>query len=530
MSEFLADPATRGIKTQRQIKAADSAGMPVLAIAFLILTAAVSLLQSHYRLLGGDDFLQLWTDDASTITKLLHVQASFPLVVDPFVYHAVTFAGIRSFGLNPFALRLPSLFGFLLMQVCVFYFVRRIATERAAVFALAFPALTGAFGYTVQIRPYGFWLGIFGLAMLSWQAAIHRETARTGPLVALALAIAISINTHYYGFLLLVPLCAAELVRAIARRRMDVPVLVSMSAGAAGIVFLLPFLKGAADFRGHYQAAPVPIHAIPQTYNFILLGVGALSMTMNHVLAVGLVLCASVIAWAVFRQQRNKTLVLPNAELVFLLTTAGMPFISFLVGRFLTHAMEPRYVLGSITGISAILAVALVPLLRRDAAGSIVLLLLFAAFTFRGFLSIRGQRAAAQETQSSAYLSPQIVDAVMASPSRLLYTQDIDLFALATGYVQQRAMASHLALVYSSEQELRWNHSDAASRIALHLRSFKPYSILPYETVKAQGGEHIFVISQGGWNWIESAFAAEHVQMKFLGTIFGCEVVAVRFP
>lgn len=35
------------------------AGMPLSAIAFLILTAAVSLLASHYSLIHGDDLLEL---------------------------------------------------------------------------------------------------------------------------------------------------------------------------------------------------------------------------------------------------------------------------------------------------------------------------------------------------------------------------------------------------------------------------------------------------------------------------------------
>jgi hypothetical protein len=63
----------------------------------------------------------------------------------------------------------------------------------------------------------------------------------------------------------------------------------------------------------------------------------------------------------------------------------------------------------------------------------------------------------------------------------------------------------------------------------LHLKSFTPYTILPYESLTTQPGEHIFAVSQGGRNWIEQAFAAEHVEVKSIGNVAGREVVSVRF-
>ena len=189
--------------------------MPLSAIAFLILTAAVSLLASHYSLIYGDDRLELWVDNVANIHQLVHIQSSLPLAIDPFFYHGLMFLEIHLFGISPIALRLPSLLGFLLMQGCLFYFVRRVASERAAVFALAFPMFTVVFGFTMQVRPYGLLLGLFGLAMLSWQTAVRRKSHRAWALVVLALTIALAINTHYYGVLLLAPLCAAELVRAL---------------------------------------------------------------------------------------------------------------------------------------------------------------------------------------------------------------------------------------------------------------------------------------------------------------------------
>jgi hypothetical protein len=385
------------------------------------------------------------------------------------------------------------------------------------------------FWYTEQVRPYGLLLGLFGLAMLSWQTAVRREAQRTWALVVLALTIAVAINTHYYGVLLLVPLCAAELVRARQGRRLDIPVLLSMGAGMAGVVFLLPFLKGAAGFRSHYQTEAVPHQVITQSYNFILLGHSAFSTHTNHLLAIGLAFLTVLVLGSCVRQMRGKTINLPDAELVFLIALAALPFFGFLLG-FVTHAMEQRYVLGSVIGIAALLAIALAPFLRNGAIGRIALLLLFATFAYNGITGVRGAPRARQDALASLILSPEVKAAILASPSKLLYTQDIDLFGFASLYGPDADMREHMALVYSRDEEMRWNHTDMGSMTVLHLKSFTPYTILPYESLNTQPGEHIFAVSQGGRNWIEQAFAAEHVEVKSIGNVAGREVVSVRFP
>jgi hypothetical protein len=525
-----ASPISDDLEAKQSHRRFRVAGMPLSAIAFLILTAAVLLLTAHYSLIYGDDFLELCGDKIASFGQLLHIQRTLPLAIDPFFYHGLTFLVIRLYGVNPLVLRLPSVLGFLLMQGCLFYFVRRIASERAAVFALAFPVFTVVFWYTEQVRPYGLLLGLFGLAMLSWQTAVRREAHRTWALVVLALTIAVAINTHYYGVLLLAPLCAAELVRARQGRRVDIPVLLSMGAGMAGAVFLLPFLKGAAGFRSHYQTEAVPHQAITQSYNFILLGHSAFSTHTNHLLAIGLALLIVLVLGSCVLQMRSKTLNLPDAEFVFLIALAALPFFGFLLGRFVTHTIEPRYVFGSVIGIAALLAIALAPFLQNGAIGRIALLLLFATFAYNGITGVRGMPRARQDALASLILSPEVKAAILASPSKLLYTQDIDLFGFASLYGPDADMREHMALVYSRDEEIRWHHTDVGSLTVLHLKSFTPYTILPYESLITQPGEHIFAVSQGGRNWIEQAFAAEHVEVKPIGNVAGREVVSVRFP
>jgi hypothetical protein len=63
-----------------------------------------------------------------------------------------------------------------------------------------------------------------------------------------------------------------------------------------------------------------------------------------------------------------------------------------------------------------------------------------------------------------------------------------------------------------------------------NLKTFAPYPILPYESVIKEPGEHLFVVTHGGWNWTDKAFANEQVQVIPIGEAFGGEVVSVRGP
>jgi hypothetical protein len=77
---------------------------------------------------------------------------------------------------------------------------------------------------------------------------------------------------------------------------------------------------------------------------------------------------------------------------------------------------------------------------------------------------------------------------------------------------------------------MRWNHSETDSRIVMNLKTFAPYTILPYESVIKEPGEHLFVVTHGGWNWTDKAFASGQVQVIPVGEAFGSEVVSVRGP
>jgi hypothetical protein len=507
------------------------------AIAFLVLTFIISLLWAHYRLMLHDELIVLWTDSVPSIGQVVNIQRNFPVSLDPLVYHLIAHAAIRCMGAGAFAIRLPSLLGYLLMQICLFFFVRRIAPERAAIFALAFPALIATLFFSTEARPYGLMLGLYGLTMVTWQVAAHSESKRTLALITMALAIALTINTHYYGVLLLAPLCVAEIFRTFQRRRLDTAVAASIGAGAAGVIFTVPFMRAAAEFRRHYWDIDRPYYGLSMHLYHSLFSIYT-SHAAHHVVTVGLVLLtilvivfvAAVYLLGRIRLLCRKSTPFAKADTVFIIALAALPLFGYLLARFVTHTIEARFVVGAILGISALLAVSLSSLFRRDRAGNLALAVLFVVIAISGMMRIHTSRDAALKDISAMTVTPEIWAAIMDSPSKQLYFQDITSFLVASYYEPDPQIRARMVLVYSEEQELRWLHMDTVSLTALHLSNFTHFTIVPYESVTTQSGDHIFVdFKTPGWDWTNQAFAATYAIQKPLGSAFGGEIVSVRF-
>ena len=116
----------------------------VMVVVFVLLTATLSLAWSHYKLMSQDEMYAFQTYSVRSVSDLLQVQRTGPISLE-LLYPLLSHGAMKMLGTDAFALRLPALLGFLLMQVCLFFFVRNMAGERAGVVAVAFPALTATF-------------------------------------------------------------------------------------------------------------------------------------------------------------------------------------------------------------------------------------------------------------------------------------------------------------------------------------------------------------------------------------------------
>ena len=513
----------------------------VLAGVFVLLTATLALTWSHNKLMSQDEMYAFQTASVPTVAELVRVQRTWPISLDPLLYPLLAHAGMRAFGAGAFALRLPALLGFLLMQVCLFFFVRRLAGERAGAVAAAFPALTATLYYSAEGRPYGLMLGLYALALLSWQVATREAGNRdqgTGSrrrgwaLVGLAVAIAATINAHYFGILLLVPVCAAEGIRSLQRRRTDWPVMAAIYMGIAGFAATMPFLKAAGEFRNnYYNSGWVGLHDITRAYRSIFVDYTQMSMTTQHLWMVALVAFAAALVWGCARQifGRGRETRIPAAEWVLMLVLAALPFCGYLLARLVTHSIEVRYVLGAAVAISAMLAVSISSWLRRDAVFAAVMVVLGVAIVGADTARIHAEQRKTAQRLASLVLSAEVKRALDANPDGRLYVQDMGAFEEDRIYEPDADVRARMTLVYSRDEELRWRRHDTMTLTAMHIGRFTGLPVVSYEALRARPGEHLFVLYHTSWDWTDQAFAEDDARVQPVGHAMGGDVATVRF-
>ena len=494
-----------------------------LLFVVLILTAASALAWGHYRPLDQDEWFVLQTDTVSSISKLIEVQRHYPISLDPIFYHLLGHTSTSVLGATVFAIRLPSLFGFLLMQVCLYAVAKRIAGNFAGFIAAIVPALTATLFYAQQARPYGMLLGLGGLLLLAYQHGT-RDSQRTGWLIVLAASLALALNTHYFAILLLLPLYAAELVRIAQRRRIDWPMIFAIGIGSAGALLTLPFQKGAGEFRKHYyNVGKIGLHAVTQSYRALFINYTQYSLRTQHILIMLLVVAVLIFVGALFVRFRANDPSVPLPEKTFLLVLAIFPFFGFLLARFVTHSIEVRYILPAILGLSVLIAVVVTPLERnafrtRTLIGIVLLLLVGSGFS----------RAANARLQRPSLQTLMIAHA-SAQPGPI-YIQNMGHFEELGNVVADPAIRSRLALVYSSPLEIALAHHDTQSLTAEHMRHFTGYRIDRYEDLRNQPEPHLMILYRvDGWNWLAKALEQDHATIAPLGQALGGELVSVTF-
>lgn len=240
------------------------------------------------------------------------------------------------------AIRLPSMLGYWAMVTCVLSFVARRVSPLSA--AVATAVLSCQFSYAIQGRAYGVVLGLSGIAFLLWQSAT--ESARpVWQSIALGLCLATATFAHFYGFLLILPLALAELVRYRGGSRVSVPILGSLLVGLLPMAALLPFARYSRTWSATFWGQPHPGSAL-SAYN-ALCG-EPLSLVIANAAAW---MAASFLRKADARRQAGFSR--PDAAIIA--ACLLMPVWVFLLSIY-TRAYSPRYGIIMIPGAAMVTA------------------------------------------------------------------------------------------------------------------------------------------------------------------------------
>jgi hypothetical protein len=509
---------------------------PLLAF-LLLLSATLSLVWSHARLLWNDEFLSFYSDSVATFHQVLLVQLHHPISLDPPTYHLLSHLSMDLLGRNALALRLPALAGFLLFQLCLFFFVRRLAGDRSAILAMAVPVLTASFRYSLEGRPYGLLLGLYALSLLCWQIATDRadstaptRTSRLLPLIGLTLSIALAITSHYFGVLILIPVSLGELSRIYLRKRLDLGVLSALVLGVASVGLILPFKRALMVYRQHYYVAGVNLHDISQGYRELFLRYTTWPMSLQKLAAALMVALALALAFAGYQRFKRRPASEPAYLWVALLSLALLPFFGYLFGRFVTHTMEVRYVIAALIAFAATFGIVLERRLRSNTFYYAAVSLIVLASLAINIASIQHERRDAAAFLASLTPSPALSAALTANPGAPLYEQDLGNFFLDSFYIPDPTLRSRVTLLYDAHREVQFLQHDTNAITDTNLQHFTTLPITSYDQAFAAPSPHLLISFPGGWNWIDAALAQDHASITPLGPSFAGDALSLQLP
>jgi hypothetical protein len=266
-------------------------------------------------------------------------------------------------------LRVPAVFGFCLMCVCVFVFVYRRLPALYAGLAMLF-ACDSVLYFATEGRAYGLVLGLVALSLVCWQMAAdgrHRLAALSTFVFCMWVATAL----HYYSVLLLIPLFAAEIIRWFSTKKIDVPMLAAFALVPLVLIPHIPLLEAQRRFI-HYYHSKASLRAM---VDFYVHYVGRYSIAF----AAPILLCAIFGARAGHRSKRPFTRgAIPAHEWALLIVMAVLPVIVVLASLVTIKTFVDRYMVWTVVGFAALGAAILYRITRGNvlsAAGVVALLL-----------------------------------------------------------------------------------------------------------------------------------------------------------
>jgi hypothetical protein len=240
--------------TERRRLASLPVRLALLVSAWAALYGATTLVLATRRHLWFDELVTYYVVRQPSVGDVLDVLRSGAEPLPP-LFYLVTRGSTELFGDGPVGMRLPGLLGFLLACVCVFAFVARRSTPLHGVIAMFVPLVTATYGFAVEARPYGLYLGFAAAALLCWQLRAD-GTGGLAAAVGLGCFLALATASHYYAVFVLVPILLGEAVRSRARRQLDLSVLVALAAAFVPLLLAAPFLRAAHGLSATFWAKP----------------------------------------------------------------------------------------------------------------------------------------------------------------------------------------------------------------------------------------------------------------------------------
>ena len=444
---------------------------PYLLAVFSAVFLVLSLLQDATRPLWNDELFTFYISRQNSLgdvwKALLTGAEQLPLF-----FFAIVRLSRGLFGTTSVALRLPETLGFLLMNISIFLFVRKRVPASYGLLGFMFPAVTQAYYFAYEARPYGLVMGFAGLAMLCWQNAAEGRR-RPLSLTGVALFLACALNCHYYAVLLLFPFGLAELVRYWNRRRFDWGMSIAIAASVVPLVFSLPVIRAASKYSSHFWAKPSWTLMV-SFYEDLLMPSGF------ALLLIGVISGLVIYARRDDGIERSRKARVPAHEFALAIGFVLLPTVAICLAKFVTGAFTSRYAIYAVIGLSIFLAWSFARIGRGNSALGLLL-----AGTVAFCWLIIGIRQY-QQFRWNALMEDQTFDYLASTGT------DLPLVILSPHqfFVQSHRAAAkgrgHLIYLGDVPLALKYTGTDTVERGLLTLRNYAPLDVEDYHRFVAR--------------------------------------------
>lgn len=468
-------------------KAERGASAPVVLAAFTLLYLPAALLVASSKLLWDDELYTLFIAKTGSLQGILKALETGADQHPPGFYYLTNLI-LQIFPLTYITVRLPSIAGFWLFCVCVYFILRRVTSPLWAVVGMLLPLLTGGFYYATEARGYGLVLGFIALAFLCWTLAAG-DVLRRVVVPALAFSLAAAVSSHYYAVLACAALGAGECVRTVARRRIDWPVWLAFTAAALPFAIFPKVWSAAGSYSANFWAAPI-------FFNFSGFHLDMLGWVQGIVVAV---LALTLLVASLNRGYEEPP---PRRQpTAWWLTSCGafllLPLMTMCLALLVTHGYTQRYAISALLGSLLLLVYFFDRITTRAVA-------LAALAIVVGCIAVRVPYLVAQYRQSVMDLREEV--SIFSKVGSLPVVMTEPTIFHRFSFYAPRDLASNVSYLASPKSAIKYSGFDTVDRGFLDLQPWFPINIVPPEAFLKSHSLFLAYGSLNPWSWLQYEF------------------------
>jgi hypothetical protein len=370
--------------------------------------------------------------------------------------------------------------------------------------AMTLPLVTLAYTYAYEGRPYGLVLGFSSLCLVCWQEATDRPR-RSLWLIGMTLSGAAAISCHYYAVFLCPAIGCGELVRSLARRRVDLPVWIALSCTLLPLAAYLPLIQAARTYSPHFWAKPEWI-AIYWFY-YVLLAPAAVPL-------VAALVVSSV--WTIRgnapdSEPARTVPAIPLHEVAAAAGFALIPLMAVPTAIFVTNAFTYCYALWAVIGVTVLTAMAL-SLLEGGRTATAALMVVV---TVGWFLTSGWSESQVKLQEADKWTNVYKFLETTGDPSLPIVVSEWQTFNLLA-YNAPGEIKSRLVYLADPSYAVKYAGYDNDDRGGLDLRPWFPRGIQEYDSFVAAHAQYL-VLSGNGNGWLVPRLRWDSARLELQG-------------